>query len=175
MGSDSGNAKKAALAVMIAFLALLAASGCVRVQVVDSEPTPVHTPLPLQMNTAIAEEHDLAVLAIDFDPPLEYKEIIKKEGRLTLLVAVENTGICTENDVQVGAELSIDKGRTVIITQTGSIETIAPGEIKIIRFHGLRQIPIRTNYLLTVWVTPVKGEAHTANNQKRYELQITRP
>jgi len=155
-------------------VALVLLSGCVKIKVIDRTMATVLPPVELEA-AANADEHDLAVLAIDFDPPLEYEQIMASREGITLLVAVENTGGNSENNVTVQAELSTDDGQTIILEDEDQIPTIAPGEIKIVRFKSLGDIPYRTAYQLKVQVAPVTGEARTANNQKSYDLYVTQP
>lgn len=153
-------------------VALVFFPGCVKINIVDRTPTTTFPPVELNA-TANADKHDLAVLAIDFDPPLEYEQLITSKDGITLLVAVENSGDSNENDVTVQAELSTDDGQKVIMTNENLIPAIAPGEIRIVRFKSLGDIPYRTAYRLKVWVAPVTGEAFITNNQKSYDLYVT--
>lgn len=155
-------------------IALVSLPGCAKIKVVDRTLT---NALPVMESGAAAntDKHDLAVLAIDFDPPLEYEQlVISKEG-ITLLVAVENSGSNNENNVAVQAELSTDDGQTVILSDESLITSIAPGEITIVRFKSQRDVPYRAAYQLKVSVVPVTGEARITNNQKSYDLYITQP
>ncbi len=169
------RAKMRCVWLLVLAVALVSLPGCVKINIVDRTPATVLPPMELGA-AANADEHNLAVLAIDFDPPLEYEQIMasKREG-ITLLVAVENTGGSSEDSVTVQAELSTDDGQTVILEDENLIPVIAPGEIKIVRFKTLGDIPYRSAYQLKVRVVPVKGEARTANNQKSYDLYITQP
>lgn len=155
-------------------LATMASGGCIKIQVVDSTPGALEaTPLPEEA----VEEHDLAVLAVDFDPPLVYEEIVARRNRgegITLLVAVENAGVHTEQDVSVEVELSKDGGETAILYKEGRVDTIAPGEIKIVQFKDA-DIPFSYAYTLRVDVIPVAGETRLHDNQKQYDLLITQP
>lgn len=156
-------------------LMLLAAwaSGCVSIQVVDRTPSEVElTPAREQ-----DEEHDLAVLAVDFDPPLIYEEIMarKEAGEgITLLVAVENRGTRTEKGVIVEVELSKDRGKSLFLHQEAKLDSIAPGEIKLVHFKDT-EIPFSYEYVLRTAVRPVMGETHLVDNEKTYDLVITRP
>jgi hypothetical protein len=165
--------RASAFASAILMLTTLALSGCIQIQVIDRTP-PVPAPTT---GAGSGEEHDLAVLAVDFDPPLEYEEIIasKKRGEgITLLVAVENTGIVTEQNVIVQVELYDGQDEKEILRQEGVIEAIAPGEIKIFHFKDAN-IPFSYEYHLRVQVVPVAGETWLADNQKSYDLIITQP
>jgi hypothetical protein len=151
------------------------ASGCAHVQIIDRTPSTVEpTPLAHEQD---ADDHNLAVLAVDFDPPLEYDEIMASRNRgegITLLVAVENTGSVTERDVALEAELSRGEGTTLILHKQGTIDVIGPGEIKLARFKDT-EIPFSYEYQLKVQVLPVEGEMRLADNVKSYDLVVTRP
>jgi hypothetical protein len=117
------------------------------------------------------------VLAVDFDPPLKYEEIIARRDRgegITLLVAVENNGVATEHDVPVEVELSKDGGDTLFLHKEGRIEAIAPGEIKLVHFKDT-EIPFSYEYQLRVRVAAVDGETRLLDNEKTYDLLVTQP
>ena len=156
-------------------LAAVALSGCIKVEVVDRSPSVTAASLATQEE--VAPEHDLAVLAVDFDPPLEYDEIVALKTRgegITLLVAIENMGTSAEQNVVVKVTLSRDNGKTVFLQKEGLIETIAPGEIKIVQFKDT-EIPFSYAYQLDVQAVAVAGEVRVGDNQRRYDLLITRP
>jgi len=160
------------LIAVIMMLASLSLAGCTGVEIVDRAPASLDT-LSLSKTQTLTDEHDLAVLAIDFDPSLEYEQILARGEQATLLAAVENMGLETEDDVIVKARLSTFEDDTLILEKTCRIDAIAPGQIKIARFKGISRIPYRSAYRLKVWVLPVPGETSTANNQKSYDLHIT--
>jgi len=158
------------LVVAIALLAMSLPSGCLQVEVLDlrrSEAVPTLIPRPS------AGEHDLALLALDFEPPLEGEGMPRGE-EVTLLVAVENMGVWTETNVRVEARLSSYDGKEVLLKRTGYINVIAPGEIKVVRLRSPVRIPYRSVYLLEVHVSPVEREVHSANNYKSYEIRVER-
>lgn len=163
----------AAFVVLVLSATLL--SGCIKIQVIDR--TPSSPDRAAEPGGDRAEDHDLAVLAVDFDPPLEYEEIMAQKDRgegLTLLVAVENMGSVAERDVAVEVELSKDGAATLFLHKQGVIDEIAPGEIKIIHFEDT-EIPFSYQYLLRVHVAPVGEETRLDNNQKSYDLLIAQP
>lgn len=119
-------------------------------------------------------EHDVAVLAIDFDPPLDTIRSLDDLRAVSLLIAVENTGLASERNVVVRAELRLDNRElSPILVRTTTVEQLAPGEVKVIRLQGLSEIPIRTEYWLRVRAVPVAGESDTTDNQRIYRLQLT--
>ncbi len=160
--------------VMVMLLTSLSSAGCAGVKIVDRAPVSLDTPSLNEVRVPV-DEHDLAVLAIDFDPPLEYEQIMVKGEQATLLVAVENIGLQTESDVKVKARLSALEDDTPILEKICQIETIAPGQIKIARFKGISRVPYRQAYNLKVWVLPVLDEVSMANNEKGYDLYINMP
>jgi hypothetical protein len=160
--------------MVIMMLTSLSLAGCAGVEIVDRAPASLAT-LSLSKARTSVDEHDLAVLAIDFDPPLEYEQIMVKGEQATLLVAVENIGLQTEADVKIKARLSAYEDDTPILEKTCHIDTIAPGQIKIARFKDISRIPYRQAYRLKVWVLPVLGEIGMANNQKSYDLYVNMP
>jgi hypothetical protein len=155
-------------------LTLVTLAGCVEVNVVDTTPAATTpntfvSPLP-----AGAKDHNLAVLIADLDPPLNYQQLILRRQAVTLLVAVENTGSSTERDVTVRAELSTPDDPDLLITQGASVASIAPGEIQVVRFARLGEIPYHQNYHLEVRVDPVTGENNLSDNQLAFDIQIHR-
>jgi hypothetical protein len=173
-GMLSRISRHIAVAVLLSAAAMWI-GGCATIQIIDRTPSNVQpTPSPQAQDT---DEHNLAVLAVDFDPPLEYEEILAARNRgegITLLVAVENTGTVTERDVWVEAELSRGEGGELILQQQGKVEAIAPGEIRLVRFKDT-DIPFSYRYQLKVRVLPVEGETRLADNLKSYDLVVTRP
>jgi hypothetical protein len=173
--SSSGLTTSARLraAFFVLLVAVVLLSGCVNVEVIDRSPSALNS-IPVS-GQGTAEEHDLAVLAVDFDPPLNYQEILARKSRgegITLLVAVENTGVSTERNVLVRARLSERSGETVYVEKQGTIETIAPGEIRIVHLRDT-DIPFSFEYTLSVSVSPVVGETRIDDNFKTYDLLIT--
>lgn len=153
-------------------LALVALTGCAEVEVVDttSPPGPADTfDSPLEAGNG---EHNLAVLAVDFDPPLDYQQLIIRRQSITLLVAIENTGTHTERDVTVRAQLSTPEELDLLLTQGVSVASIAPGEIQIVPLARLGEIPYHQTYYLEVRVDAVEGESVLSDNIKGFAVQI---
>ena len=173
--SQRGEMRCIWLGAVIMMLASLSLAGCAEVEIVDRATVSLDTLSLSSKIRAPVDEHDLAVLAIDFDPSLEYEQIVAKGEQATLLVAVENLGFQTEADVKVKARLSDYEDDTPILEKTCCIDTIAPGQIKIARFKDISRIPYRQAYRLKVWITPVAGEVGMANNQRSYDLYINMP
>ncbi|MBN1661748.1 MAG: hypothetical protein JXA93_25365 [Anaerolineae bacterium] len=155
------------LALMLVFLV-----GCAEVEVIDTTPEAevgvFTSPLSEQ------SKHDLAVMTVEFDPPLSYQQLIARRQSVALLVVVENRGTITEREVVVEAKLTSPQDSTLSIAQEAVVGGIAPGEIRIVRFRRLDDIPYHETYRLEVAVEPVSGESNLSNNRKAFEIQIHR-
>jgi hypothetical protein len=173
MWPSNGRLVLPGIAVLL-LLSVLSLVGCVDVRIVDREsgvstPDTLTNPIPPGDGT-----HNLAVLAVDFDPPLTYQQLLIRPQSVELLVAIENTGKVTERDVTVRAQLSTPQDPDGLLTQGASVASIAPGEIQIVRFSRLSEIPFHETYILEVVVEPVVGETDLTDNTRAFELQIHR-
>ncbi|MCC7353610.1 MAG: hypothetical protein IT330_07605 [Anaerolineae bacterium] len=140
----------------------------------EATETPASTLNVVAEPTATTPERNLGVVGIDFDPSLDYQEIVKR-GRLTLLVAVENSGRQMAKRVEVHAHLSVNSNSIAdafSVTGVRIIEEIAPGEVAIVHFEGLDRIPIRSHYRLEVGVVPVAGEAVLSDNERSFDIFV---
>ncbi len=170
MGQDSVWLHLKRLTFIAGFV-VLSLAGCIRVEVVDHrEESDAETFTPSQITP---DKHDLAILAVDFEPELDYQQIVNNPDGVTLLIAVENTGISTETDVVIEAQLSCDVGKTVIAERSAEIASIAPGETKVVRFTQIPRPPYRPTYQLSVQIVAVSGETNLANNMRVYDINIT--
>lgn len=120
-------------------------------------------------------EHDLAILAIDFSPPLDYRELWTEREQVMLLIAVENRGLSQEKEIEVSAKLSVPNRSETLLRQSTTLTNLAAGEVKVVRFTGIPSVPYRPAYRLEVEVSPAEEERILANNVKIYELAIKYP
>ncbi len=153
-------------------LTLSTLTGCAEVKVVDATPIAVTPDLFTSPPQPEVKEHNLAVVTVDFDPPLNYQQLILRHRGVSLLVAIENTGTSTERDVTVRAELTTPQDPTLIFTQGASIASIAPGEIQVVRFSRFGEILYYRTFHLEVAVDPVAGENELDDNRKAFDIQI---
>lgn len=161
----SKNAK-----LMLLILVTLAA--CAEVEVVDKTPVAGTPDLFASPLTPEYRKHDLAVLAVEFDPPLSYQRLIIRQQAVALLVVVENTGTETERNATVRAQLTSLDDPGFALAHDASVESIAPGEVQIVRFNRLGEIPYHQSYHLEVSVEPVEGELDLSDNRKAFDIQI---
>lgn len=157
---------------LVLILALLA--GCAEVEVVDTTPA-ADSPEPfVSPLTADHNRHDLAILGLDFDPPLDHQQLILRKQSVALLVAIENAGTTTERDLVIEAQLTTPEDEDLLLTRQATVTCIAPGEIQLVQFEPLDRIPYHVTFFLEVSIVPVDGESDTANNRKAFEIQIHR-
>ncbi|MFN2168709.1 MAG: hypothetical protein ACK2U9_20945 [Anaerolineae bacterium] len=153
-------------------LILVALAGCAEVQVVDTTPAAADSQpfvSPLEVDP---DRHDLAILGLDFDPPLDYQQLILRRQSVALLVVIENAGTTTERDLTIEARLTTPEDKTLSLTRQATVDSIAPGEIQIVRFDRLGKIPYHDTFYLDVSIVPVEGESDPDNNHKAFEIQI---
>ena len=168
------------VSTVICLTTLITLTGCAgALEVTDTTErqiteTEMPNSVPVVEPTIVTPEHNLGVVGIDFDPSLEYQEIVKR-GSLTLLVAVENRGLQPENTVEIHARLYVHSSSFVdsfSVERTQTIEQISPGEVTIISFEGLSHIPIRSRYTLEVVVAPKAGETFLSDNERSFDIVV---
>lgn len=173
MGSNRRSPRSAWIAPVLIWFSL-ALYGCVEVDVLDTTPE-VATPQPISSEAPPADgERNLAVLAVEFDPALDYRNLMILREQVTLLVAVENTGSRTERQVTVAAKLTSPEDPDLLLDQQAVVESIAPGEVQVVRFPRLEPIPTHWHYRLEVAVEALDGERSLGDNRKAFDIQIHR-
>ncbi|MCL7452631.1 MAG: hypothetical protein M8467_06240 [Anaerolineae bacterium] len=160
--------------IVALMLTLLTLGACAEVNVVDITPDASRHSVFVGPPVSDPGRHDLAILAVDFDPPLDYRQRIFQQRSVALLVVIENLGTVTERDVGVWAQLSAPEDEDLLLSQDLRVGSIAPGEIQMVRFEGLGKIPFYDTYHLKVAVQPVDGESDPGNNRKAFDIEINR-
>jgi hypothetical protein len=112
------------------------------------------------------------VAAVDFDPPLNYQQLIIQSRSVALLVAVENSGDSIEHDVIVRLQLTSPDEAGLFQTRETSLAEIAPGEVRVVRFAHLGEIPHHQTYHLEVMIEPLDGESRYADNLRAFDIQV---
>lgn len=119
--------------------------------------------------------HNLSLLAVDFDPPLDEVELVAGQG-VTLLAAIQNNGEEAERNVPVVARLyDVDPMRSRVsplIESTAYVGHVEPGQITIVCFERITSLPLRPRYYLTVEVAGVDREVHLLDNVQRLGIEI---
>jgi len=125
--------------------------------------------------TRQATPHDLTLVAIDFDPPLDHLEWAIGRG-VTLIVAVQNNGHNVERQVPIVARLfdgdAPPGDRILLAESTALLDTISPGEIVVVPFDRMTAVPLRMRYILEVQIQSVPGEAGLIDNGQVFEITI---
>lgn len=151
----------------VLFLLLLAAAvmlgGCGSIGLVPVLSGPTADKAAAVKNNANLR-HDLAVISLDFDPPLRVLQVDKVPSNLVLLVAVDNLGGFTERKVGVTVELRAEGSDDVLVRKETTVESIAPGHATVVKLGNFPSIPPRNGYVLVVSLDQVPGELETQNN-----------
>lgn len=157
-----------ALVVSAGLLLLLTAACQPAIQVFQSDVA------PMAVATVVPSPHALAVVGVDFDPSLQYEQIMAAGG-VSLIAAVHNQGQHTESDVAVTAQLYDRAARgkpTPLLNETIVIETLEPGDVRLVRFGQVTALPLRGRYELVVQVSAVTGETDRSDNVRIYEIVV---
>jgi hypothetical protein len=159
---------------MIAGLILVLVSatllGCQSsIEVVAPAATPV-----LPIVTAVPQAHAVAIVGVDFDPALNYSQIMSNGG-ITLLVAVENRGQATESNVELTARLldtEDEASPRVLLNETMLIRSLPPHEVYVARFDQVTDLPVRARYKLIAELLPVRGERDLGDNVRSFDILV---
>lgn len=114
---------------------------------------------------------DVAITAVDFEPPLK-PNLNLASGDISLLVAVENKGDRREKEIQVVAQV-LGKEDELLYSDARVVDSLAAGEGRVVQFSRLSGLPLRSVYTIKVWASAVPGESRLENNAKTYRVQIS--
>ncbi len=135
--------------------------------------TPAVTPV-LPAVTAVPQAHALAIIGVDFDPALDYSQILSNGG-VTLLVAVENQGQATETNVELRARL-LDTADAAnpreLLNDTVLIRSLQPREVRVVRFAQVTDLPLRERYKLVTELAPILGEQELSDNARSFDIFV---
>ncbi|MCL5110025.1 MAG: hypothetical protein M1401_14430 [Chloroflexi bacterium] len=159
------------LALALALSLLVLFPGCSKVTMV----APSGGAAVAEAAAVVGPSHDVAVTSLDFDPPLRVLQVGQQQSDVALLVAVDNKGTYTEQQVNVVVTLRATPDDEVLLQRRQVVSTLAPGQAAVVRYEGFPNIPARDGYLLTVAVDQVPGEQNLANNSKSLPLQLVMP
>lgn len=161
--------RRVALVTLLVILSTLLL-GCQPLIEVVQPAAPVASPVA----TVTPDDRGIAIMGIDFDPPLEAGQLLATGG-VTLLVAIENQGQIVEPSVRVTARLFDPEASARagdLANETITVKALNPGELRVVRFTQVTELPIRERYKLVVEVTPVPGERERADNVKTYDIIV---
>jgi hypothetical protein len=132
------------------------------------------SPVAAPVATVAADERGIAIMGVDFDPPLEGGQLIAAGG-VTLLVAVENQGQVMEPAVRVTARLldpSAPAKAGDLANETVTVRSLNPGELRVARFTQVTDLPVLPKYKLVIEAAPVPGETERLDNVKTYDIIV---
>ena len=155
------------LILIVFFAALLGCQSSIEVV------TPADTSVPPAV-TAVPQAHDIAIIGVDFDPALDYSQIISNGG-VTLLVAVENQGLATETNIELKARLldtADEANPRELLNDTVMIRSLLPHEVRVVRFNQVTDLPVRERYKLVAELSPVPGERGLSDNSRSFDILV---
>ena len=92
-----------------------------------------------------------------------------------MLVAIKNLGLTVEPKVEVKARLldPVDRGKPVELLNEIVIATsLSPGEVRVVHFTQVSDLPLRQRYKLEVELEPVPGERDLRDNTRSYDILV---
>ncbi len=136
------DAARGPVAVVLLLALALMVAGC---ELIVEEPQAAGTD-DIQrnaMSTAVADlpDYDVAVSAIDFDPPLKRETLLSSQKGVKLLAAVENKGTMPLNQLMVEARVTSQKG-DFSVNDRVPIDKLSPGETKVVEFSGVAPVEV---------------------------------
>ncbi len=114
---------------------------------------------------------DLAIVGVDFDPPLDYVDSIRRNG-IMLLVAVENRGDVPMSGVRIHATLRYGRDEQEVLKRSGILPTLVPHRIVVYRFPRMRRIPVRQSYTLHIRLLSPGGTR--VLSEREYIIDVVR-
>ncbi len=131
------------------------------------------------LSTGIAQlpDYDVAVSAIDFDPPLNRETVLNSQRPIKLLAAVENKGTMPATGLTVEARITSQKGEFTA-QDRAQIERLSPGETRLVEFVGVAPVPVNTlprspSYQIRVTVSGKQLDGNTSNNTREVIVRVT--
>ena len=128
---------------------------------------------PLPLPTAVPMSHNVAVVGVDFDPPLNVG--VDLHTGVTLLVAVANRGLNTEPVVNVTTRLLdplLDGAGEDLQHETVILRDLAPDEVRIVRLASVSELPARNRYQLVIQIAPLNDEGELGDNGQIYDVLV---
>jgi hypothetical protein len=149
--------------------------GCTQLSVQRLDgPASTPGPNPSTARSTAIEVQNLAITAVDFDPPLN-SNLAKLLDHISLLAVIENRGTQPARNISVHAQLfGIDSVVPLLETST-VIEHLVPGESRVVQFDQLPSIPVKTAYRLTISAHAVDGSALPNSSTRTYRIELTMP
>jgi hypothetical protein len=105
----------------------------------DGASFPGQRSYPLALNRQLPQ-YEVAISAVDFDPPLSRETLQDAGNPVKLVAAVENKGTKQLSGLTVVARIENQKGDFSEQDQVG-IDKLIPGELRVVEFDGIAPLP----------------------------------
>lgn len=165
----------AALSLLLAVAFLVFSAGCSVVLDEASQAADGGPRSPISVSAAPLPQYDVAISAIDLDPPLRQSTMLNPDQSLRLVAAVENRGSMPLNMVQVQARLSSQQGDFSIQDQV-SLDRLSPGETRVVEFRKVGvvfNLPKSSYYRITVSVASPQIEPSRPMPTRELTVRVT--
>ncbi|MBI3977572.1 MAG: hypothetical protein HY331_05230 [Chloroflexi bacterium] len=158
-------------AALVLVLALLLSVACAQVSVKRIESLADAPTGNRPVSSPPGDVRDVAVTAVDFDPPLG-QSVARAPDRVSLLAVVENRGNQAAEHVSVRVQLFGLDDEHPLLEALAIVERLVPGESKVVQFNGLSGLPAQSVYRLVVSASPLVGELLVWNNARTYRIEL---
>lgn len=118
--------------------------------------------------------YDVAVSAIDFDPPLKQETLAGFNKSVKLLAAVENKGTMPLTNLSVEARITSQRGEFSANDRV-RLEKVAPGETRVVEFGGMvptTTLPRSPSYKIRVTVDSPQLGPNVRSNVREVIVRV---
>lgn len=108
----------------------------------------------LSTSAAPLPQYDVAISAVDFDPPLRGEALLTVQQPVKLVAAIENKGAMQLSKLTVEARVT-DRRGDVSLQDRVSLDKLSPGETRVVEFgrsSPLVSLPHSSSFRVTVSV-----------------------
>lgn len=168
------DARHGPLLLVLFLLLAFSVTGC---ELIVEEPRAAREDAQrVAMSTAVAElpEYEVAVSAIDFDPPLRREVLQNTHAAVKLLAAVENKGTMPLTQLVVEARVTSQKGEFSAQDRV-RIDRLSPGETKVVEFGGVapvQMLPKSPSYRVMVAVESQQPSLAFRNSSREVIIRV---
>ncbi len=152
---SAGAMRGPAVLTFLSVLALVVFSAGCRVTVEEPHGTSDNGQrTAMSASAAPLPQYDVAISAVDFDPPLKPELLLSPNRPVKLVAAVENKGAMQLSKLVVEASVDSQEGEFSLQDRV-SLEKLAPGETRVVQFNKvstLTAIPRSSSFKVKVSV-----------------------
>lgn len=160
--------------LLAAALVTLSSSTACRLSVEEAPPKVELQRSTMSTGVAALPAYDAAVSAIDFDPPLQWENLLDSRRPIKLLAAVENNGTNTLYNLVVEAVLTSQRS-DFSLSDRVKLEKLAPGETKVVEFKEIEPVttlPRSSSYRIGVTVDGQQADANPSNDRHEVIVRV---